>query len=145
MKVDMWVGVVCANVVRRQWPSFDTLNVVRRQWAILWYIVVWNLSCGVMYLGPLGFSWYYQLRSLIYYVSGKMGEVIILQIYTILCFYFYCGLYGGKESMYFWKCGMHEDSIACNLQQFLIWVVLCFQVLQIVILLNHSKSHYIWK
>ena len=43
----LWVGVVCANVVRRRWT-------------IIWYIVVWHLSCGVMYLGPLGFSGYYR-------------------------------------------------------------------------------------
>lgn len=43
----LWVGVVCANVVRRRWTIF-------------WYIVVWHFSCGVMYLGPLGFSGYYR-------------------------------------------------------------------------------------
>ena len=144
MKVDMWVGVVCANVVRRQWPSFDTLNVVRRQWAILWYIVVWNLSCGVMYLGPLGFSRYYQLSSLIYcqwwngwanYSSDIWNLVFLFLLWTIW-------MEGINLLLKMWNA---QGSIACNLQQFLIWVVLCFQVLQIVILLNHSKSHYIWK
>ena len=43
------------------------------------FLIMWLPSCGALHLGLLGFNWYNRVSYLIYYVSGGMGELNILQ------------------------------------------------------------------
>ena len=43
------------------------------------FLIMQLLSCGALYLGLLGFNGYNRVSFLIYYVSGGMGELNILQ------------------------------------------------------------------
>ena len=63
------------------------------------FIVVWLLSCGVSHPGCLGFSGYFWGKFLIYYMGGRVGDLIqYLESYS---FMFDMDYIERKKSAYF--------------------------------------------
>ena len=90
--------LTCDNLVKRGYTKVSWCCICRCNGETMDHLLTHcNVAYVVMFFGCLGFSGYYRRRFMIYYVDGRLGTLIVCQLFGSLYPYACYGYLVGKK------------------------------------------------